>query len=172
MKQIEVARSSDQLRKQILDNDSNNDKPFYASGKGLAAFASNKESLFAPKDKPKVSAEMFAPKDKKALTEVRSTAKPNVLKLGVFDAEFYNHNDMMGHTDGKIGNQMQFIVLEQIKEGIGEKCAMNDYLALTWKGFNMDGKLLFDSKKENHGKPMVFRLGHYEVSKCWDVALQ
>jgi len=34
---------------------------------------------------------------------------------------------MMGHTDGKIGNQMQFIKIEKVKENpTGKKCVMND----------------------------------------------
>lgn len=48
---------------------------------------------------------------------------------------------------------------------------MNDWVSLTWKGFNPDGKLVFDSSKVGNGAPLMFRLGHYEVSKCWDIAV-
>jgi len=48
---------------------------------------------------------------------------------------------------------------------------MNDWVSLNWKGYNKEGKLIFDSAKINDGRPYRFRLGHYEVSKCWDIAV-
>ena len=49
---------------------------------------------------------------------------------------------------------------------------MNDEVRLHWKGYNPDGKLIFNSRKINNFNPSIFKLGHYEVSKCWDIALQ
>ena len=47
---------------------------------------------------------------------------------------------------------------------------MNDWISVHYKAFDMDGKLVGDSKGVD-GRPKMFRLGHYEVSKCWDIAL-
>ena len=49
---------------------------------------------------------------------------------------------------------------------------MNDRVKLHWKGYNPDGKLIFNSRKINNFNPSVFKVGHYEVSKCWDIAIQ
>ena len=32
--------------------------------------------------------------------------------------------------------------------------------------------MIEDSRSHEQGKPKIFRLGHYEVSKCWDISLQ
>ena len=55
-------------------------------------------------------------------------------------------------------------------KGNGPKCMMNDWISVHYKAFDMDGKLVGDSKGVD-GRPKMFRLGHYEVSKCWDIAL-
>jgi FKBP-type peptidyl-prolyl cis-trans isomerase len=43
-------------------------------------------------------------------------------------------------------------------------------MTVHWRGY-LDGKKVEDSK-EFLRKPKVFQLGHYEVTKCWDIALQ
>jgi len=93
------------------------------------------------------------------------------MDLNIQEAEFYDHNDILGHTDGRVLQQSQFIKVNKVKDGDGEKCRMNDWVSLNWKGYNPDGKLLFDSSKVGNGRPLLFRLGHYEVSKCWDIAV-
>jgi len=49
---------------------------------------------------------------------------------------------------------------------------MHQWALIHWKGWNQDGKLIEDSRKLRHNKPDYFRIGHYEVSKCWDIAVQ
>ena len=49
---------------------------------------------------------------------------------------------------------------------------MNDWVSLNWKGKDPSGLTVFDSSTVDGGKPLLFKLGHYEVSKCWDIAIQ
>ena len=73
-------------------------------------------------------------------------------KQGV-DVEFHNHKDMEGYTFNKINANMDDVKVEKVKDGDGRKCAMNDLAEIAWQGYDAEGKLLFDSKKENGGKP-------------------
>jgi len=53
---------------------------------------------------------------------------------------------------------------------------MDDFISINYKGYlpnkRGDEKKVEDSKVWFNHKPKVFQLGHYEVSKCWDIALQ
>lgn len=50
---------------------------------------------------------------------------------------------------------------------------LHDWTTVHWKAYQNDN-LVEDSRACVNGNctPKVFRLGHYEVSKCWDIALQ
>ena len=88
------------------------------------------------------------------------------------DMGFVNSFDHIGHHAGEPWRQASFIKVDKVKDGASEKkCEMNEWVSLHWKGYNPDGKLIFNSKKINNGRPMHFTLGHYEVSKCWDIAI-
>ena len=62
--------------------------------------------------------------------------------------------------------------------GKGGKCAVNDWAIVHYKEWldhdDYDKLTVADSDKDQTtgGAPKVFRLGRFEVSKCWDIALQ
>lgn len=58
------------------------------------------------------------------------------------------------------------------KEGKGERlCQLNDYTTVHWKGYK-DDQLVEDSRQFLTASPQTFKLGHFEVAKCWDMAIQ
>lgn len=46
---------------------------------------------------------------------------------------------------------------------------MSDWASVTYEGFTPDGMKVNESEV---GRRFNFRVGHYEVSKCWDIAIQ
>ena len=55
----------------------------------------------------------------------------------------------------------------------GPYCAEDDYVVGYWKKWNgTDGTKMEDVKENGDGRPAVFRLGHFQVSKCLDLAAQ
>ena len=55
----------------------------------------------------------------------------------------------------------------------GPYCAEDDYVVGTWKKWNgTDGTKMEDVKESGDGRPAVFKLGHFQVSKCLDLAAQ
>jgi FKBP-type peptidyl-prolyl cis-trans isomerase len=46
---------------------------------------------------------------------------------------------------------------------------MSDWATVTFEGFTPDGIKVYDS---HDMRAFNFRVGHYEVSKCWDIAIQ
>ena len=67
------------------------------------------------------------------------------LNLGTADAEFANHDDLLGHTEAVVLRQSQFVKLHRIKAGSGPRCRMNDWVTINYKGYDMDGKKLEDN---------------------------
>lgn len=95
-----------------------------------------------------------------------------VHQFNLFDAEFWNHGDRLGHSDDVIRRQSEFINMKTIQNGKGDVCMMSDTAAINYKGFTPNGKLVYDSRKSLAGGQTVFRVGYYEVSKCIDIAVQ
>ena len=61
----------------------------------------------------------------------------------------------------------------EIKEG-GQGssfCQKGEWVLTNYKGFSGDQEVI-DSKSDNNDKPKVFRLGTYQVSKCWEIAMR
>ena len=55
----------------------------------------------------------------------------------------------------------------------GPYCAEDDYVVGHWKKWNStDGTKMEDTKESGDGRPAVFKLGHFQVSKCLDLAAQ
>lgn len=52
------------------------------------------------------------------------------------------------------------------------KCAMDDWVFLHYKGWDSNGKVITDSRKARNNHEAYFRVGNYEMSKCWDIAIQ
>jgi len=54
----------------------------------------------------------------------------------------------------------------------GHQCALHDWAFIHYVGWNDKGKEIVNSKKARHGHAAYYRIGHYEMSKCWDIAIQ
>lgn len=54
------------------------------------------------------------------------------------------------------------------KKGKGRKAKSGDYVKISYKGMLLDGTV-FDESKDD---PFVFRLGHHQVIKGWDIGLE
>ena len=51
-------------------------------------------------------------------------------------------------------------------------CQLNDWVRVQWSALDTStGQIVQDSHSWKQGNSRLFRLGHYEVSKCWDVAI-
>ena len=51
-------------------------------------------------------------------------------------------------------------------------CKMHDWMTVNWKAYTKDGQEVQNSyTAEDPARPKVFQLGHFGVSKCWDIAL-
>jgi len=56
---------------------------------------------------------------------------------------------------------------------IGAYCEEDQYVVGTWKKWNStDGTKMEDVKESGDGRPAVFKIGHFQVSKCLDLAAQ
>jgi FKBP-type peptidyl-prolyl cis-trans isomerase len=77
----------------------------------------------------------------------------------------------MGYDPQAILNDMERIKIVKTKEKLDQGfCELDDYITVHWKGY-LGKEKVEDSMGWFH-KPKVFRLGHYQVTKCWDIALQ
>ena len=76
----------------------------------------------------------------------------NLKKLSS-NIEFHSRNDIIGYSRGAINNAIEHVKIDQIEAGDGDRCTMHMYAEIDWKGYDSNGKLLFNSKKENKGKP-------------------
>ena len=55
----------------------------------------------------------------------------------------------------------------------GPYCAEDEYVVGYWKKWNgTDGTKMEDVKESGDGRPAVFKIGHFQVSKCLDLAAQ
>ena len=92
------------------------------------------------------------------------------LFLGIFNPIFsqdiktyFEENEL----DPKTTDDGLFYVIE--KEGQGSKAEPGDYVKIKYRGTLLDGTE-FDASEE--GFPFVFRVGHRQVIKGWDLGLQ
>jgi len=88
--------------------------------------------------------------------------------------EFVNSYERIGYGDVETDALKDKIKLTKTKEAPGEKkyCHMGDLAKVHWKTTNLEsGEIIYDSKKVKRGNAREFIIGHYEVSKCWDVAI-
>jgi len=90
--------------------------------------------------------------------------------------EFFRPYDHVGYEMQAITNAKDRIKIErtrQVKDA--GFCQLDDFMTVHWKGYTVDEKgrtkLVEDSRNFLH-RPKVFQVGHYQVSKCWDIALQ
>lgn len=80
----------------------------------------------------------------------------------------YDHENFSGATLREDASRMK---LEITHKAEGPYCAENDFVVGYWKKYNgTDGTKMEDVKEHGDGRPVVFRVGHFEVSKCLDLA--
>ena len=54
----------------------------------------------------------------------------------------------------------------------GPFCQMNEWAIVNWNAYSEEtGKQTIKRKGAKDG-PAAFQLGHYKVSKCWEIAVQ
>ena len=115
-----------------------------------------------------------AAKKKKAQDEAKARAAAINFKDPKSPAviEFFKEYDHVGYDRNQIALDKARIMIEKThKDDSAPFCAMDDWTTVHYKAFNGD-QLIEDSRTFEQGKPKIFRLGHYEVSKCRDISLQ
>ena len=93
------------------------------------------------------------------------------------DIEFANSYDHEGYTRGMLQSEaIPFIHFEVLEPGPpGTECMMNDWATVHYKTYNKEDlksppKV---SDKEVYAQgTKLFLVGNYQVSKCWDIAIQ
>lgn len=90
----------------------------------------------------------------------------------------------MGYTRQALLNDMDRIQVKQVKKGDKKEhhhdgadakgyCKLHDWVTVHYKAFTKAGSEVQNSyTAEDPKRPKVFQLGHFEVSKCWDISLQ
>ena len=80
----------------------------------------------------------------------------------------YDHDMFQGSELRADNARMDVKITTKVK---GPYCAEDDYVVATWKKWNgTDGTKMEDTTEHADGLPAVFRVGHFEVSKCLDIA--
>jgi FKBP-type peptidyl-prolyl cis-trans isomerase len=82
----------------------------------------------------------------------------------------YDHDMFQGAELRADNARMTIDITTKVK---GPYCAEDDYVVATWKKWNgTDGTKMEDVKESGDGRPAVFKVGHFQVSKCLDLAAQ
>lgn len=84
--------------------------------------------------------------------------------------EFDNAYGHEGFQPEALKQDIADVKIETTEAGKGPFCKLHDWTTVHWKGYR-NGILVEDSREFDQKLPKVFRLGHYEVSKCWDIAM-
>jgi len=62
-----------------------------------------------------------------------------------------------------------------LRKGDGNNCELNQWATVSWKAYvnGEEPQEIYNSRREAAGEgPKQFRIGNYQVSKCWDMAIQ
>ena len=82
----------------------------------------------------------------------------------------YDHDNYSGATLREDASRMTVKITHKTE---GPYCAENEFVVGYWKKYNgTDGTKMEDVKEHGDGRPVVFRVGHFQVSKCLDLAAQ
>ena len=84
--------------------------------------------------------------------------------------EFKNHFDHEGHQIFGLDEDVRSVKVTPVKAGKGNWAKLDDWTIVHWKTWH-DGQQVEDSRTSGDKKPKTFRLGNYEVPKCWDIAI-
>ena len=108
--------------------------------------------------------------DNRRRKDAGGATSENVRPLAIFD----NSYDHYGYGNDAITQGMEHIKVikhKKIKEKTGRKCEPGDWVTAHYKTFNKHDEKLEDTKSFKKGKPKNFPMGHYQVPKCWEIAL-
>lgn len=84
----------------------------------------------------------------------------------------YDHINHQGHGLSLDADQVQLTVVKDVSAS-AHQCQADDFAVVHWKGYENDTmKFVQDSRVVRKGKPAYYRIGAYQVSKCWDIAFQ
>ena len=61
--------------------------------------------------------------------------------------------------------------MEVIIPGTGRDCAKNDWAALHWRAFRENGNEVENTRLHLDGNDRWFRVGAYELSHCFEIAI-
>jgi hypothetical protein len=65
------------------------------------------------------------------------------------------------------------MTIKVLEKGSGKFCSPDDFIVAHWKKWsNTDGTKMEDTRESGDGRPALFKVGHFEVSKCLDLAAQ
>jgi len=116
----------------------------------------------------------------KGVDEAPKAAHQSVVqnKMSRFPQIEFDHSaEIEGFNNGlALQDAISLVKLDTLQEGQGESCSLHDWAAINYKTFK-NGQLVENSRvkkdsKKGYSKNTFFQVGHYEVSKCWDIAIQ
>lgn len=86
--------------------------------------------------------------------------------------EFLNRHDHIGYSSEEISEARDKIPITKIKSAKGQYCSLGQYAIVWYKGWDETGALRYNNKDlGSRARPSIFHIGHYEVTKCWDIVL-
>ena len=109
---------------------------------------------------------------KQSADESKEKSRTDTWSLPVVD--FDKEYDHIGYTRQALLNDIDNV---KIKKSVVSSwkddpyCKLHDWAVVHYKAI-VEGQVVENSRTYEGGKPRTFRLGHFEVSKCWDIALQ
>lgn len=99
--------------------------------------------------------------------------EPVVDETFVPELDFIDRNDHIGYDNLAIAQARAQVKISKTVPAKGRYCTLNDFAVVYYRGWDQTGALRFDNYQggpNNNAK--IFRIGHYQASKCWDIALQ
>ena len=99
--------------------------------------------------------------------------EPVVDETFVPELDFIDRNDHIGYDNLAIAQARAQVKISKTVPAKGRYCTLNDFAVVYYRGWDQTGALRFDNYQggpNNNAK--IFRIGHYQTSKCWDIALQ
>lgn len=92
-----------------------------------------------------------------------------------FEKEIFQgrSGDMPLHTPEAVGEDLATMHREVVTPGTGKKCAPNDYASIHWRALIPHTHVVVEDSRKFLGanKPKVFKVGHFDRIKCFDLIL-
>ena len=80
--------------------------------------------------------------------------------------------EKVGYNSMQIAQDRAAIKVNITQKAKGPYCKMNEFAIVSFKGWDETGALRYDTNDQEYKKHMSFKIGHYQVSKCWDIVAQ